>query len=54
MKESEGPNVKSMVTDLPNAVSAGQLPNIGLESAFDNHIQQGDIPLVRGLQVLYV
>lgn len=27
MKESEGPDVKSIVTDLPSAESGGQLPN---------------------------
>lgn len=55
VKESDCPAVKSIVTALPSAVSAGQLP--GRTSAVDTprpYRETGDVPLVRGLQFVYV
>ena len=49
VKESEDPDVKSMVTDLPSAVSAGQLPVIYRQQcSFDSIIFKG-LPDVSGL-----
>lgn len=54
MKESEGPDVKSIVTDLPSAEFGGQLAS--QELLHWSRILQKEVSLqpVRGLQLVYV
>lgn len=54
MKESEGPDVKSIVTDLPSAGSGGQLPSQELVHWFGILRKEVSLPPVRGLQLVYV
>ncbi len=55
VKESDCPAVKSILTDLPSAVSGGQLPVVILEFKPANFLLgSGNVPSVRGLQFVYV
>lgn len=52
VKESDAPSAKLMLTDLPRAGSAGQLPSDGLAFAPLLHSMVMNIPLVKGLHVV--
>ncbi len=52
VKESDGPSVKSMLTDLPRAGSAGQLPASNQHCSIALRYGEGYLPLVRGLQTV--
>lgn len=54
MKESEGPDVKSIVTDLPSAEFGGQLASQELVHWSGILQKEVSLPAVRGLQLVYV
>lgn len=54
MKESEGPDVKSIVTDFPSAASGGQPSSQGLGDWFKFLQKEASLLLTRGLQLVYV